>query len=279
MKIPTFNARFNKFVMEKFAEISGKKIFYRISGNGPVLMLVHGFTESMDIWVDFAQQLSKDFTVITPDLPGHGLSECIDSVHSMELMALCLKTILEAEGVKQSVIIGHSMGGYAALAFAENYPEMISGLGLFHSTVYADTRETKQNRARTNEVIRQNHFHFLSEFIPSLFAPDNRKKFKAEIDSMRKKSEQMSAEAIIAANSGMAQRPDRSHVISNGCYPVLIIAGKLDSRVPFARALNIAALPKQCYALFLGDIGHMGYLEARNATLKAVKHFTGDCFS
>ena len=101
-------------------------IHYKVEGklHQHTIVLLHGFTESLDIWDDFSAELSVDFKVICIDLPGHGNSGCIGDAHTMELMADVVKTIIDKEKVNECVIIGHSMGGYVALAFAEKYPDV-----------------------------------------------------------------------------------------------------------------------------------------------------------
>mgnify|MGYP001231122076 CR=1 FL=1 len=264
--------------MEAFCHYKHFNIHYKHQGTGHTVVLIHGFTESLNIWNEFSERLSEFYHVVTVDLPGHGLSECVANVHTMEIMADCIKTVLAELGIKECVIIGHSMGGYVTLAFAEENPAMVRGLGLFHSNAFPDSAETIKNRMRTNNIIKNNHFNFLSEFIPSLFAPANQMKFVSEINAMVNESKRMSADAVIAANSGMAERPDRTHVLKNASCPVLFIAGKLDTRIPFDKVVEQIGMPNDSVALLLGDIAHMGYLEAKEKTYYAVKTFIDGCF-
>jgi pimeloyl-ACP methyl ester carboxylesterase len=196
----------------------------------------------------------------------------------MEAMADCMKEILDFINIKHFVLIGHSMGGYVSLAFTEKYPEMIKGLGMFHSSAFADSTENRHNRMRTNELIKKNHFNFLCEFIPSLFTPENQEKFKPEIEKLVADSKKMSVQGVIAANLGMASRPDRTHILKNLKVPVLFMAGKQDVRIPFNKVLEQIAMPNDCVALLMGDVAHMGYLEAKEKTYYAIKTFADGCF-
>lgn len=242
-------------------------------GSGKVLVLLHGFMETSDIWDDFAGELSENYRIITIDLPGHGKSENINGIHTMDEMARAVNFILTQAKINECVIIGHSMGGYVALAFAELYKNKVNGLGLFHSTATCDTEEAKTNRERTIEIVRKNRISFISSFIPDLFAPSNREIFKKEIIKLEKSAKEMSAEGIIAALSGMKIRPDRKNIIENAKYPVLFIIGKLDSRMPYIKILEQASSAKDATILLLGDTGHMGYLESRNKTLHCIEYF------
>ena len=124
--------------MNKTAVYKGKNISYRIAGNGPVVVLLHGFGEDGNVWENQITSLETSFKIIIPHLPGSGTSQLIDDM-SMEGMAECIHYILQEEGVQQCSMIGHSMGGYITLAFAEKYPALLESFGLFHSTAYADT--------------------------------------------------------------------------------------------------------------------------------------------
>lgn len=254
------------------------EINFTDQGKNNVLVLLHGFTESQNIWNDFAKELISNYRVITIDLPGHGKSGCVGDIHTMELMAEVVKSVLDAQGVKHCAMIGHSMGGYVALAFAENYSSMLQGLGLFHSSALHDTPEGKTNRARAIELIKNNHVGFITAFIPDLFAPENVMRFKNEIESLVNTARQMSVEAILASQFGMMERKDQTPLLVKITCPVLFIAGGKDYRVPYDKVLAQIALPKDAVALLLKDIGHMGYIEAKEKTLHSLKCFVDGCY-
>src|SRR4051812_32476186 len=120
---------------------------YQALGKGPAVVLIHGFCEDQSIWSDYIQKLSRDYHVIVPDLPGFGKSspefgEAVTMEYYARRVHEVLEIVLQAE--ERVTFIGHSLGGYVALAFAELYPERINGMGLFHSTAFADNEEKKQ---------------------------------------------------------------------------------------------------------------------------------------
>jgi len=264
--------------MKKQVFFQEKKISYEISGDGPVLLLLHGFLESKMIWNEFAEELQTDFTVISIDLPGHGETEMIAGIHSMKLMSEVVKTVLFSEGVMKAVVIGHSMGGYVALQFAVDNEEMILGLVLFHSHASADSDEARENRQRTINIVRQNHGGFIMQFIPDLFDPQHVSEYSREIEKLQKQASLLAPEAIIAALSGMRDRPNQLQYLSLSPNPVLFIIGKQDSRIPYSQVIAQAAIPSHAEMLLLGDVGHMGFIEAPVKTLQALKHFSIRCF-
>jgi pimeloyl-ACP methyl ester carboxylesterase len=256
-----------------------KSVNYSMQGRGKCVVLLHGFLESLKIWDDFAQELSNEFKVLAIDLPGHGASEALAEAHSMELMADVVKAVLEHLKIQECVMIGHSMGGYVTSAFASKYPEYLRGMGLFHSSVYADTPEARQNRERMIELVKNDRQGFIRNFIPDLFAPANRQIYIHEIKALQESASTITKSSIIAALAGMKERKDHQRTISVIDVPVLFILGKDDSRIPLGRVIEMVALPKHSEVLILSDVGHMGYIEAKTKTLDKCRYFARKCFS
>jgi pimeloyl-ACP methyl ester carboxylesterase len=253
----------------------GKKnlLHYRISGQGPIIVLLHGFLESGEVWKSFARRLSESYRVITIDLPGHGLSENYGPVNSMDMMAEGVYTILKMIGISKCLMAGHSMGGYVTLAFAEKYPRMLKGFVLFHSQAAADSTETRTARERTIALVQKDHQGFIRNFIPDLFDAANVKKFDKEIEKLKDLAQKTSKEGILAVLEGMKSRPDRRHVLLQAKVPVLFIIGKNDSRIPMEVIVPQTLLPEHSEILLLDHVGHMGFIEASGKTFDALKGF------
>ena len=98
------------------------------------VVLLHGYLESLLVWDDFIPLLYKQVRVVTLDLPGHGISVVTGECHTMEFLADTVAEGLKALGIERCTLVGHSMGGYVALAFCERHPEMLDGLVLLSST-------------------------------------------------------------------------------------------------------------------------------------------------
>lgn len=265
--------------MDSFVNFKNTQIHYKTVGQGNTVVLLHGFLESMEIWKKFSKVLSNEFQVISIDLPGHGKSSCIAQTHSMDYMAKSVKAVLEFLKINSCVMIGHSMGGYVTLAFAEKYPEVLKGFGMFHSQAGSDTAEAKKNRDRTIQLIENDRMGFIQLFIPDLFAPANRKRFNIAIQTLKEQAGDTSKEGIIAALRGMKERPDRRFVLETTKHPVLYILGKEDSRIPVDEVIKQTMLPKRCEIQILKDVGHMGYIEAEFYTLNTIKYFAEKCFT
>lgn len=265
-------------MMIKHVDFKQVKICYTDRGKGRTVVLLHGFMESSEIWDEFSKQLSKSFRVICIDLPGFGETPCIGYVHSMEMMAKCVKVVLDKERLRKYVIIGHSMGGYITLAFAELFNDNLKGLGLFNSTALSDTEERKINRNKAISVVRQNPRAYIKLFFDPLFAPQNVEAYKNEIKRLQEKAAHFSKQAIVNTLTGMRDRQKRDWVLEMAKYPVLYIIGKHDSIIPYETVLKQAESVKRATVLFLENAGHMGFVEEKSATLNAVKIFARKCF-
>ena len=248
------------------------------TGKGRVVVLLHGFLGSHHIWENTISELSKSYRVIAIDLPGHGTTDCFGYVHTMELLAKCVKAVMDSLRLKKYVIIGHSMGGYSGLAFADLYPDNLKGLCLFHSSAYADSYEKKRDRTRSVRIVKANHKIYTTEVIKNLFATKNAKYLKTDIAFAQKIASKVSKRSIIAALEGMKDRPNRDMILGMVHYPVMMVIGELDNVLPKDQLLEQTQLIKNKHILYLEHDGHMGFLESPKLTVKALRKFLRACY-
>ena len=264
--------------MDKTIQFCGSEIHYSKTGNGDPVMLVHGFAEDSRIWDDLVTVLKEKYQLIIPDIPGSGRSEMLEQdIVSMDDYAACIKAILDAEQLTSVIIIGHSMGGYITLAFAEKYPELLRSLGLFHSSAYADDDEKKETRKKAIGFIRQNGpMAFLRTSIPGLFRDPE--KSHTEIEGLLKKGESFSGRALIQYYEAMIARPDRTDILKYPGIPFLFIMGVYDKAVPFQLSLKQSQLPDHSYVYILRESAHMGMLEETDRCSKILRDFLQDVY-
>jgi pimeloyl-ACP methyl ester carboxylesterase len=248
------------------------------TGKGRVVVLLHGFLGSHLIWENTIAELSKSYRVIAIDLPGHGTTDCFGYVHTMELLAKCVKTVMDSLRLKKYVIVGHSMGGYVGLAFADLFPDNLKGLCLFHSSAYADSDDKKRDRTRSVRVVKANHKIYTTEVIKNLFATKNAKYLKTEIAFAQKIASKVSKRSIIAAIEGMKDRPNRDVILGMVHYPVMMVIGELDNVLSKDQLLEQTQLIKNKHVLYLEHDGHMGFLESPKLTIKALRKFLRACY-
>ena len=262
--------------MNRTIEFKGATCSYAVKGKGHAVMLIHGFMEEGSMWDAVSKKLSAEFKVIAPDLPGFGQSPMVNGQWSMELYAEFLKTICEKEKIKSVILLGHSMGGYITLSFAEKYPEMLSGFGLINSHCYEDSAEKKANRKKSIAFIFKNGTkYFLHELYNNIFEDSYKMKQANQIAPMIEKALKYKPEAVIAATEAMMKRKDKSQVLRDAKVPVLLIGGKQDKIVPPELFLKQASLPNIADFHLFDNSSHMTVFEKENKSLKAIEEFCG----
>lgn len=260
--------------MNKEIIFASKKLFYRSTGKGFPVMLVHGFAEDGRLWDDTSHFLGEEFQLLIPDIPGSGESEFNPALISIEEFAEAMKAVLDTGFVEKCILIGHSMGGYIALALAEKYPERIKAFGLFHSTAFADTEEKKTTRRKSIEFIREHgSMEFIRASSPNLFSAAFSKSNPDQIASYIKKYEVFDAKSLIAYYEAMMARPDRTAVLKNFHGPVLFIMGEEDKAAPLQDVLHQTHQPSVSYIQLLRNTAHMGMLENPVPAFRALKNF------
>ncbi|MFM7022496.1 MAG: alpha/beta fold hydrolase [Flavobacteriales bacterium] len=250
-------------------------IHFKKQGKGKTnVVLLHGFLESLEIWKDYSKELAKSHTVISIDLLGHGQSQCLAYVHQMEEMAEAVDAVLRELDVRKAVFVGHSLGGYVALAYAECYVHKVKGLCLFNSNAAADSATKKQDRLRAIEVVKKSHELFIKMAIPNLFY--HPEPYKKQIAQTLKIALKTPKQGIIAAISGMRQRMNREVVVRFAPYPVFYVIGKHDTVVPYEMALSQAKLAKDHSYYLSENGGHMCFFEDEEALAK-LEEFIREC--
>ncbi len=246
----------------------------------PTLLFLHGFAESREVWTDFTRPFPAGYRLLTPNLLGHGTHRTAVPDFSMEAQARFVVKYLDQKGASGPVlVVGHSMGGYVALALAERYPDRVAGLALINSTALADTDEKRQNREKNIGFVERHGLDkFMESFVRPLFAPANRDRLPEALALLEDIAKATPGATIAGALRAMAARPDRTAVLREAEFPVLLVAGKHDLAVPLADSVVQAALAPTGAALFLEGSGHQAYLEQPEATRQAVLALAGAVF-
>lgn len=277
--------------MDKTVRVAGGDLFYHDLGVGIPVMLIHGFAEDGAVWGEVAKRLSTMCRVLVPDLPGSGRSALSDNgqpassadggrTHrpaaavTMESLAAALKGLLDLLEIDECVLIGHSMGGYISLAFAERYPERVKAFGFFHSTAYADSEEKKANRRKSIEFIQEHGAApYIRQSTPNLFAASTREKRPALVEEMIRQYQAFPAASLVAYLEAMMLRPERLRVLESFPRPILFIIGEQDQVVPPEQSLKQAHLPRIAQVQLLPEAGHMGMLEDAEAGAGMIQQF------
>lgn len=247
------------------------KISYSETGKGNAVVLLHGFLENQTMWQDLVPELSKKHRIITIDLLGHGETECLGYVHSMEENADVVQAVLSKLRIRKAVFIGHSMGGYVALAFAELYPEKIRGLVLLNSTSKADSEERRANRNRAIKAVKKDYTTFIRLSIANLFSPDNRERLIDEIEKVKIEALKTQLQGVVASLEGMKIRKDREVLLHLTPYPKMLILGQKDPVLIHETALE--QIENTAVKLITLPDGHMSHIENREELVKVLLDF------
>jgi len=253
-----------------------QQIYFKDQGKGFPIVLLHGFCESHQIWNGFAEDLALNFRVITPDLPGFGKSQLPHQPFSIDDIADQMLTWLHQSGIEYSILIGHSLGGYITLAMARKKVEAFAGIGLFHSTAFADSDDKKANRDKTIEFVQKNGVApFASTFVQGLFK-DCRSRYLTQVNKIASATP---LETVILYTKAMRDRESSTEFLRTLPIYLLVIAGIHDSIIPVAVSKQLAKLgPKVVYQP-LEHAAHMGMMEDRLGALNAITEFSHKCLT
>lgn len=251
------------------------KIAYSDSGKGNTIVLLHGFLENSTMWDFYIVDFVTKYRVITIDLLGHGQTECIGYLHTMEDMAEAVHAVLRAIEVKNAIFVGHSMGGYVSLAFADLYHNFVSGLVLLNSTAYADDHERKINRNRAIKMAQREYNSLVQMSIANLFSIDNRERLLTEIEQTKKEALKTPLQGYIACQEGMKIRKNREKILQNSSFPKLLILGEKDGILNYAD--NAKQIENTQVVLVSLPDGHMSHIENKDVLGKILMDFFEKC--
>lgn len=251
------------------------KIAYSSTGTGKAVVFLHGFLENSTMWTFYIDEFSQNHQVIVIDLLGHGETENLSYMHTMEDMADAVHAVLFHLKISEAIFVGHSMGGYVSLAFAELYPNMVRGITLLNSTSKEDSTERKTNRVRAIKAVKQNPEIFIGMSIANLFSEDNRQRLAYEIELVKQEALKTSVQGIISALEGMKVRKDREFILHQATYPILLILGKKDPVLNYED--NILQIEKTSARLITLPDGHMSHIENKSVLVNILLEFFDKC--
>lgn len=238
------------------------------------VVLLHGYLESMLVWEEFIPHIYNEVRVVTVDLPGHGISEVKGEVHSMDYLADVVAAALKSLGIEKGYIVGHSMGGYVALALCERHPEAVAGLVLLHSTPNADSEEKRKNREREIALIKSGKKELIAKTAPEIgFAADNRRRCKAYIEDLTEIVHLTEDEGIVALLGGMMSRKNQNEMLRQLAVPQLFILGRKDEYITEPIAAAMVEAHPQATVAWMENSGHMSFIEEPEACAAALLNF------
>lgn len=249
----------------------GLPVYYTQKGQGPALVLLHGFLENSSMWDAFLPALSHRYKVICIDLLSPINTGDKDYNHTMQDMAAAVNLVLVKLDLSKITLIGHSMGGYVCCAFAKAYPNKVKGICLLNSTPKADSPERKKIRARANKMAQRNLEQLLRMSFNNLFDKTTRETHKEEIARGLEVALQTSASAYIAANTAMMQREDYTQLWEQATFKKGMILGKDDWIINGSHHKELFENDQDFFEILPG--GHMSHIGQAQETMQKLHDF------
>ncbi len=255
--------------------VDGAQLDVDDRGSGDAIVLLHGFPLTREIWNAQADALSKTHRVVLPDLRGMGRSSAPHGPYLMEALAGDIAAALDALGIERATIVGHSLGGYVALAFARMYVERVSRLALVGARLGEDTPERARDREALADRIEaaSSIEPAVEAFLPQMLGPDAPPDLRARVGGIMRESGPIGAAAMLR---GMAVRSSSEDIAGDIGVPVLVIAGASDPYLrPAEAAATAAAFPSGRLMTFERS-GHLPMLEEPEQTNATLAGWLGD---
>ena len=253
-----------------YAEVDDVRLHIRQNGTGPVALLIHGFPLDSTMWIEQLEALADVRRCIAVDLRGFGRSSPVTGAPvSMERHAADLAGVLDLVSEEKADIVGLSMGGYVALAFAEMYPDRVRSLALVDTRSGADSSEAKAARDEAAERLLTDGRSAMAEGMQGgLLAPGAALSVRARLRSM---IEACPYETIVAALGGMRDRPDRTNVLASVTVPAAVIVGEFDAVTPPSEAELMANGLQDASLTVVPGAGHLTPIENPSAVNEALR--------
>lgn len=259
----------------------GTKIRVSDTGQGPVILLVHGFPLDHTMWVQQISELQSEFRVIAPDMRGFGESDSVDATLTMDQLAEDLGDLLcQLEIHAPVVLCGLSMGGYVAFRFLEKFRDRLQAVVFCDTRAAADTEEVVQNRLRVAEIVSlKGPGAIVDGMIEKLFAASTISRQPEIVDGTRTVIMNAASVSIAAASRGMAERPDSTEMLKAIDLPTLWICGVDDAITTLEEMRGLAAQTPHGQFVEVANAGHMAPLEAPETVNLAIRDFVRQSFA
>jgi pimeloyl-ACP methyl ester carboxylesterase len=241
---------------------------YSEQGSGPALVLLHGLGLDHTIWMSIARNCSSYAKVIMPDLRGHGLSGAPEGIYTMDMMAADIKRLMDRIRIEKIVLAGHSMGGYVALAFAQEYPDLLNGLILVTTNADEDPPDKRQARILLATEIEKQGSGVMADSLANRLTDD-----PILISKMHFLINRTTPKGLIGASLGMAERKDMHEVLRSLTCPSLIIAGENDRITSLSTAEKLVETCQKGKLVIMPNAGHLPMMEEPEVMTIAILGF------
>ncbi|MCX7895161.1 MAG: alpha/beta hydrolase [Thermoanaerobaculum sp.] len=232
------------------------------AGQGTLVVLLHGFPLCREVFLPVMPALAEVGRVVAVDLPGFGHSPPLPSGFSLEQVAAEVADLMAGLAAEPMVLVGHSMGGYVALALARQQPERLKGLVLLASHPRADAPEARQRREEGIALLRQGRRkEFLEAFLARLLGPWSRQHAPRLLVEVQAMAELVSSQVLVDYLAAMRDRPDHQDTWQALGVPTWVVVGEEDPLIGRELAEATAASARQGRLVTIPQAGHLPTLE------------------
>lgn len=243
-------------------------------GEGPALVLLHGYPFDRSMWSGQAEAFGAEFRVVAPDLRGLGETTLGDGRASIEGMAEDVAALLEDLKIRRVVLGGLSMGGYVAFEFLRKFPERVRALVLADTRPQADTEEGRRSREENaRRALSEGMTPIVESMLPKLLAPSTLERGGEVLERVRAMMLGTSPEGAAAALRAMASRRDQTGLLPSIRVPTLIVVGAEDSITPPADAEAMRAKIEGSRLFVVEGAGHLSNVERPSEFNRALLEF------
>ncbi len=271
----------------KYLTIHGHKRAYVKEGSGPALLLLHGLGCDHTTWQPVIQALSRRYTVIAPDLLGHGRSDKPRADYSVGGYANGMRDLLTVLGIDKVTVVGHSLGGGVAMQFAYQFPERTERMilvapGGLGPEVTAALRAVTLPGFHTamGVVTLPGVRHLTTAYLRGLAASGlsmtrDLDEVAAIIDSFKDPQARTAIRHVVSAvidwRGQIVTMADRAYLTA--AMPMCVIWGTDDSVIPVRHAGNAAEMAPGCTVEVIGNAGHFPHKDHPQRFVKIVNDF------
>ena len=244
-----------------------------VRGDGPALLLVHGFPLDHGLWAHQVATL-KGWRRIAPDLRGTGGSDAPADGYSMAAYADDLARLLDRLGASRAVVAGLSMGGYVAFELLRRHRDRVAGLILVDTRAEADTPDARAGRESLMEIARrQGPAAVADRMLPRLVGPTTQRTQPQVVPQVKEMASRWSVPGMVGALAAMRDRPDSTPILPTIDVPTLVVVGEEDELTPpaLSRAMT-SAIPSAAMTT-IAAAGHLSPLEAPSAVSRVMAEF------
>lgn len=247
-------------------------INFEVSGRGDPLVLIHGVGASLRSWDDFCAELEGDFTLVRPDLRGHGKSLAIDAPYSVEDFASDIIAVMDAAGVKRAHLVGFSLGGLIAQKLAVDYADRFDRVVIL-SAVAGRTEEERAKVVARLDMIREGGIDAITGAAADRwFTEDFARRHPQVIEKRIAELKSVDLESYLEAYRvfGMTELIDTLHRID---LPVLVMTGEFDQGSNTRMAHEMHRLIPGSELIILPGLKHSVLVEASALIASHVREF------